>query len=90
MSCDGIDRDCVCLGWRCRKHLPLDITVGAWTRVDGHWRHRPVWKMVVNSALRFFQRRGPGRKLVVFTRCTTEGDPPTVLGYGIGMVEHLE
>lgn len=57
------------------------------------WLHRPWWKVAINTALRFVQPRGPGRKLVVFTRVDASGEtparPPRVTGYGIGLVMHL-
>lgn len=61
--------------------------MSAWLRVDGDWRHRPWWKVAVNTALRFFQR-GP-RKFVIYTRCDDTTSPPTVTGYGFGRVLHL-
>ena len=65
------------------------MTSWAWTE-DG-WRHRPWWKVAINSLLRAVQRRGEGRKLVVFTRCGPDPafGPPTVRGYGIGFIYHL-
>lgn len=54
---------------------------------DGHgWRHRPWWKVAINTVLRAFQPQA--RKLVVVTHCR-EADPPEVLGYGVRLVLHL-
>lgn len=64
-----------------------------WVRREDRWLHRPWWKVAINTVLRAMQRRGPGRKLVIFTRCDVACEtvtvPPRVLGYGIGWVQHL-
>lgn len=49
------------------------------------WRHRPWWKVAINTVLRVFQPQK--RKLVIYTRCAA-GEPPSVVGYGIGLVTH--
>lgn len=58
----------------------------------GCWRHRPWWKVAVNTFLRFVQtRRRPARLLVVATQCEDGDDitPPRVLGYKLVKVLHL-
>lgn len=66
----------------------------------GIWRHRPWWKVLVNTVLRFFQtRQRPARLLVLTTRCQADSallidedaddSPPKILGYGFGRVLHL-
>jgi hypothetical protein len=49
--------------------------------------HRPWWKVSANAVLRFFQtRRRPARLFVVYSRFGADG---SLLGYGLGWVEHL-
>ena len=59
--------------------------------VSGCWMHRPWWKVAVNTILRFFQRRGPGDKYVIFTKADYGYDgekTPITRGYGFGKVWH--
>lgn len=63
-----------------------------WSCTPEGWRHRPWWKVVINTVLRPFQPQA--RKLVVYTRCEGGDDadpqrPPRVIGYGFGLVRHL-
>lgn len=51
--------------------------------------HRPWWKVLINKPLRWLQR-GRRWRWVVFTNSTIGGDPPTVLGYGFGPIEHTD
>lgn len=61
----------------------------SWQRADdGRWLHRPWWKVAINTVLRALQPRRRW-KWVLYTRTTRDGDPPTVLGYGFGRIEHL-
>lgn len=68
--------------------------MSGWTFDPGFgWRHRPWWKVAVNTALRSLQSRGPGRKLVIATRCVggndhDPDDPPRAIGYELRRVEH--
>ena len=68
--------------------------MSAWYRDrDGFWAHRPWWKVVINTALRFVQTRTrPARLWVVATVCDLQGDddprPPAVRGYTFTRVEH--
>lgn len=60
----------------------------------GLWRHRPWWKVAVNTFLRFVQtRKRPARLLVVATKCEDDPDdgekPPVVTGYALRRVLHL-
>lgn len=60
-----------------------------WANLEGEWRHRPWWKVAINTTLRALQtRRRPARLFVVVTVCTEDGDPPRVLGYRFGKVTH--
>ncbi len=62
--------------------------MSAWVEFGpGEWRHRPWWKVVINTALRIVQPQP--RKWVVYTRTDESTSPPTVLGYGFGPVLHL-
>jgi hypothetical protein len=64
--------------------------VGAWHQgADGRWSHRPRCKVLINAVLRALQPWP--RKLVIYTDCDGgDGDqPPRVLGYGLGFVQHL-
>lgn len=56
-----------------------------WIRHQRSWRHAPPWKVAINAVLRVFQPQR--RKLVVYTQCGP-GDPPVVLGYGLGLIDH--
>lgn len=60
---------------------------GDWERSGESWSHRPWWKVLVNTVLRWLQPWA-ARKRVIYTRSTREGDPPRVLGYGFGRVLH--
>lgn len=62
----------------------------------GCWRHRPLWKRIVNGLLRLVQtRRRPARLLVVATMCEPDRvaehgeDPPVIIGYALQRVLHL-
>lgn len=58
--------------------------VGHWVMTSHGWRHRPPWKVTVNTALRALQPWS--RRWVVYTRCV--GDPPVAIGYGFGRIRH--
>lgn len=65
-----------------------------WQRTPDGWRHRPWWKVAINTVLRAVQtKRRPARLWVVATRCTEiadeSGPPPDVLGYKLCKVTHL-
>lgn len=63
-----------------------------WVRDStGEWRCRAWWLVAANTILRLFQPQY--RKLLVYVRCNlVEGsdEPPTVTGWGIGMIQHTE
>ena len=63
-----------------------------WARDGNEWRHRPWWKVAINTVLRWLQP-GVARKLVIYTVTDTDtdcdGTHPRVLGYGFGRVLHL-
>lgn len=61
------------------------MTAHPWYRTDDGWRHAPWWKRAINTVLRALQRGRPVAWLV-YTRCTIDGDPPAVLGYGFGRI----
>lgn len=61
--------------------------MSAWVHISpGEWRHRPWWKVAINTCLRLVQPQS--RKWVVFTRTNEQTQPPTALGYGFGRVLH--
>ena len=61
-----------------------------WVQIDSGWRHRPWFKVAINTVLRLVQtRRRPARLLVLATICTDDGEPPRVLGYRFRRVTHL-
>ena len=68
------------------------VAEGWWIDDQGKWYHGPWWKKAINRTLRFFQKRGPGPKFVLYTKAKhrKEDDYPTVVGYGFGKIEHLE
>lgn len=64
------------------------------------WRHRPWWKVAINTVLRIVQP-WVRRKWVIYTRCVeldqlhpelvseaARAGPPVVLGYGFGRIDH--
>ena len=59
-----------------------------WVFVAGAWRHRPWWKVAINTVLRALQPHTK-KKIVIYTRCDDTCDPPRVIGFGIGRVTHL-
>ena len=61
--------------------------MGDWELGPGGWLHRPWWKVAINTTLRALQR-GP-KKWLIYTRCSMDGDPPTVLGYGFARVQMI-
>lgn len=64
--------------------------MSAWLWTADGWRHRPWWKVAINTILRVFQPQA--RKWVVYTVTDPPPDdpahPPRVLGYGFGRVLH--
>lgn len=63
-----------------------------WIEVDGKIRHRPWWKVAINTVLRAVQtKRRPAKIWVIATRCacTHPGEPHRVIGYTLAKVEHL-
>ena len=63
--------------------------MSAWTLTDRGWRHRPWWKVVINSILRRLQ---PGPvKWVIATRARQEGEGERVaVGYTFAPIMHEE
>ena len=61
--------------------------MGAWVRHGDRWLHRPWFKVLINTVLRWLQP-GVSRKFVLYSITTEDGDPPRVLGYGFGRVLH--
>lgn len=62
----------------------------AWVRTSAGWRHRPWWKVVVNTVLRRLQPDAVN-KWVIYTVCTVPDDPdeqPETLTYGFGPIPH--
>jgi hypothetical protein len=57
----------------------------SWERQGDTWVHRPWWKAIINTALRWLQE-GRSPCWLVYTRTTESGDPPSVLGYGFGRI----
>ena len=61
--------------------------MSAWTLTDRGWRHRPWWKVVINTLLRLVQ---PGAvKWVIATRARQDGDgEPVAIGYAFAPIRH--
>lgn len=60
-----------------------------WERTpDGDWLHRPWWKVAINTVLRAIQPRT--RAYLIYTKCDDDTEPPTVLGYGFGLIKMKE
>ncbi len=60
----------------------------SWVMTENGWRHRPWWKLWINTILRALQ---PGPvKWLVYSNCTVVDEfaskPPEVLGYGFGRI----
>ena len=61
--------------------------MSAWTLTDQGWRHRPWWKVAINSILRRLQ---PGPvKWVIATHARQDGDgEPVAVGYTFAPIRH--
>jgi hypothetical protein len=61
-----------------------------WVLLGGEWRHRPWWKVAINSVLRALQPF-TDRKLVIATVCIDRpsGGPPLIVDYQLRRVRHL-
>ena len=70
--------------------MTMDRAPDRWACVDGHWCHRPRWKVLFNTVLSAMQPRRE-HKLVVFSLCEDGDGPsprPRCVGYGVGPVLH--
>lgn len=60
-----------------------------WVMTDAGWRHRPWWKVAINSALRFVQR-GRKHQWLIATKAKVYASPdrhPDVEGYSFELIE---
>ena len=65
--------------------MTMDSAPSRWVREDGHWLHRPWWKVAVNTVLRLVQTP-LRRRLVVVSRVEPGPYRPRCVGYGLALV----
>lgn len=60
-----------------------------WVMTDAGWRHRPWWKVVINTTLRKLQRGRQYQWLIATKAIDPELDAgdPTAIGYCLAKIE---
>ena len=60
----------------------------SWVCLEGDWHHRPLWKVMINSALRFLQH-GKRYQWLIATRvlAADQRAEPEAIGYCLARVE---
>jgi len=65
-----------------------DRASNRWVLDAGEWRHRPWWKVAINTVLRSFQDTRSGARLwLVVSVCDEREGRPRCKGYGFRRVE---